>query len=70
MIKFRAKIVQVEEKTRAVWRSGLGKEAVFDKVSEGWWVTLDAGISLWVGSTKPDLVRGESVTISLDRGER
>lgn len=66
MIEFRTRIVRIEEKTRAAWRSGLGKDAQFDNVSEGWWITLEGGASICVGQRKPESIREGDVYVRMD----
>lgn len=68
MIAFRAVVTRIEEKTRAAWRSGLGKEAVFDTVSDGWWVTLNYRTSYCVGERRPEgVAEGDSVIVRLEK---
>jgi hypothetical protein len=66
MIQFRTRILKIEEKHHAAWISGLGKEATFSTVSEGWWVTLEGGLSICVGQRKPESIREGEVLIRMD----
>lgn len=66
MIEFRTRIVRIEEKTSPAWVSGLGKEAVFTTVSDGWWVTLEGGASICVGQRKPESICEGDVYVRMD----
>jgi hypothetical protein len=66
MLTFRGVITKVEERTKRVWTSGLGKEAVFHDVSDGWWLTLDDLTSYHVGQ-KPDFERGDAVIVRVEK---
>ena len=70
MIEFRTRIVKIEERTRAVWRSSLGKDAQFDTVSDGWWITLEGSVSICIGNRKPESLREGDVYVRIDMGER
>ena len=57
-------VVKVEELFIEKWVSGVGKEASFEKASRGWFTTLTGSYAaIWLGATKPELNRGDYVTI-------
>lgn len=63
----RDRVVKVEERFRRVYVSGIGKEAIFDEESIGWYVTTSSGISLCVGPVNPGWKDGDVIELSIRR---
>lgn len=71
MIAFKAKVLKVEEKFRQKCKSGVGKEAVMEDVSLGWFMHLQGSFeSLHVGETKPAIEPGEYVLVTIRKQVR
>lgn len=61
-------VAEVEERFRTVWKQGIGSEAVFAKVSQGWFVHLHGSYeALFIGHTKPGLSPGMRIRITIER---
>lgn len=62
-------VSRVEERFAKRWVKGLGAEAVFDQISEGWYVQLkEAPMSIvYLGSTDPQLKEGDRVRMTLEK---
>lgn len=68
-IRINARVVEVFERKRKIWISGTGQDAVFNEVSDGWFVRYEGSFeALHVGEEKPDLAVGDTVTISFRKG--
>jgi hypothetical protein len=65
-INFKAKVVKVEERFNKEWIMGAGENAIFKKVSMGWYVQLAGSWeSLFVGATAPDIDIGDIAMIRI-----
>lgn len=65
-IKFKARVLAVEEKFLKQHVSGTGDAAVFQNVSQGWFVRFEKSYeSLNVGSEKPPIKEGDVATIEI-----
>jgi len=63
-----AKVIDVTERFRSVYVSGLGKEAVFEKISLGWYLFLDGSReSLFIGWSAPSIVTGDLVKLTIEK---
>jgi hypothetical protein len=61
-------VKSVEQRTRQEWCGGVGKEAKFCFVSEGWWVCFaSCPGSMYVGHAEPELKAGDKIKISLEK---
>lgn len=70
VVRFKAKIATLEERTVSSWRHGVGNDAVFDTISMGWYVRFDGSWeALYVGQTKPDWHPGQFMTITISPTE-
>lgn len=70
--RFTTKVIRVEEKRRAVRGSihdrGLPTQRMqVEYESKGWWVFLEGNLSISLGSVKPPLEPGDSITITLEK---
>jgi hypothetical protein len=68
-ITFKTKVIKLEERTRQIWVSGFGENAVFRSINLGWFMHLDGSReALYVGEFKPlDLGVGDEVLVSIGR---
>ncbi len=64
------KVLKVEERFVERCTSGVGKDAVMEDISIGWFVVLDGGLSLGFGKWKPDCQPGENVLVEFRRDEK
>lgn len=62
-------IARIAERTAKQWRGGIGKDATFGEVREGWSVQLKEWptASLDVGIDEPQLAVGDRVRLTLER---
>jgi hypothetical protein len=71
--KFNTRVSKVQEQFEPYnWRMENHdgqKISVHDERSLGWYITLQEGVSLYIGKTKPDLVEGQDVTVTISARE-
>jgi hypothetical protein len=72
--KFNTRISRVQEQFEHYnWRMENHdgqKVSVHDERSLGWYITLqESRVSLYIGNTKPDLVEGQDVTVTVSARE-
>jgi len=72
--KFNTTVAKVKEEFENYnWRkvhTPEGTATMCDKRSLGWYITLEESrVSLYVGDTKPDLVEGQNVTVTVSARE-
>ena len=69
--KFLTKITSVKEhfkyeNWRQIQREDGSKETICQQISVGWFITLDGSReSLYISDTRPDLIEGQGVTVSI-----
>lgn len=62
------KVCEVEEEFQPCYISGIGKDAIFENRSKGWFVYLEGSYeALLVGKEKPDLQKGDRIKITLEK---
>ena len=69
-LKWETTVVRVEEKTLTVGgrKSVDGKAELFHE-SQGWYITLVSGVSIFAGLDKPDFEAGDRIEITLQKKE-
>jgi hypothetical protein len=60
-------VTKVEERFTSVYVSGIGKEAIFQNKSIGWWITLSSGISLYVGEDSAGFKERDKIQLTFGR---
>lgn len=66
--RFQTTVVKIAERFERRWVDGRGKDAEFENISRGWFITLEGSHeSLGVGAEKPPLSPGDKVQVSLQR---
>jgi hypothetical protein len=64
------KVKRVEERFKLVHIGGVGKEALFETVSRGWFAVFEGSWeALGLGSEKPPLDPGDEIIISIQRSK-
>jgi hypothetical protein len=67
-ISFGARVRRCEERKIRQWISGFGNQAVFNDVSQGWYMSLDGSHeAIFVGMTKPDIQVGDYVGVTMEK---
>lgn len=62
--------ISVEERFIQVYSSGVGKEAVFEQASTGWWATFEGSYeALYFGEEKPWFDKGDKMKVMFQRSE-
>lgn len=62
------RVVDVYERIKSVYVTGVGKDAIFDCKSLGWWVRLlGSREAIYAGDSKPSLEAGDLVTVRITK---
>lgn len=65
---FKDRVKRIYERKKMVWISGVGRDAVMQEVSEGWYVAFDHGGAFRHGATEPtDFKVGDQVVIEVKK---
>ena len=60
-------VSSVEERKKSVHVRGVGKDAKFQEVSEGWWVNFnDWKTAAHVGRDRPNIKAGDTVKMTME----
>ena len=67
VVQFVARVIAVNEKKYKQWLGGVGKEATFNEISLGWFVSLEGSHeSLFIGFLKPSIRIGSMAIITIE----
>lgn len=67
-ISFISTVKAIEERHTSKYVSGVGKEAVFQEVSLGWYVWLEGSFeSIHVGMSKPNWKIGDKIRVVMEK---
>lgn len=66
--KARTRIARIEERHATVVKSGIGKDAITETISTGWWVVTEPPnpIAMQAGPERPKFTVGATVEIVLE----
>lgn len=61
-------VARIVQRVAKDWRGGVGKDAMFDEVCEGWSVQLEEWptAALDLGRERPELTEGQRVRLTLE----
>jgi hypothetical protein len=69
MIHFTAVVTDVFERKLRKHSGGVGPEAKFSSVSDGWYIQLDGMISIWTGRDRPPFAADDKVIITVGKAK-
>lgn len=62
------KVANIEEEFVPTYISGIGKDALFENRSKGWFAYFEGSYeAIHVGAEKPELAKGDRVRITIER---
>ncbi len=65
-LKFISRVIAIEEKFRDKWIGGVGEEAKFESLSQGWFIGLEGSYEyIYAGTTRPNIKVGDIATIRI-----
>lgn len=63
-IAFKATVIRVDRKSKKHWTGGIGADATFMDIDQGWFITLDGSHeSLFAGAERPNVKIGDMAVV-------
>lgn len=63
-----ARAIRIEKRSRQIYVSGIGKDAIFHTQDLGWWLLITGSHeAIFLGEEQPDIQEGDKIRITLER---